>query len=476
MKDIEQDNRPKLLQLFKELAEVQANNMRLEAAIFVKEAKKQVDKKAKDFAQLIKESAINFGKRAQDLAGDLIKDYNAGKQGKENIISRYEQSLKTINEEYTSQFGDTLIEKQFCEEQEMECTRKIALLKHKRREMKKTKMHREDVAHARDIKRQLKKAAKEGDFDYAQKLFDQYREIQERSPVTIISREIEEAEQSRKAWKKRIGIINKALKDCKEGRNAEIIDAVAEKSVDLVYAGNTTPIRRFLGSVLNRINGLNKFKNIVLKKMEDKVNQIETERIPEVKEKIQMRKEQLQQRGKEIEDKAKERMDAGRQKATEIKDSVVEAGKNKVEQGKEQIKKVTDRGKESLNKIIQKGRDRKEQLIITMEKKIEESKEREAELQDKIEYKGRHFKKVVETEETTVEAENSEETLKVDDEQVEVLEEPIVEIEDGEEDLEVDDEQVEVVYGEDGKEIDEEKEEIEESVEDERVEDDEEER
>lgn len=397
MDNIEQDNRPKLLQMLRELTELQTNNMNLQAAIFVREARTQVEEKTKEFAQSIQESAKSFGQRAQNLARELVEEYNSGKQGKGNIIENYKKSLAEINEEFNLEMQDILYEKQFYEEQELLSARQESYLKYDRKQILKSPKYKLDMARIRKLKREIKSATNRGEYNLAETKIKELKDLEEINPMANINRLIAREQNIRKVYQNAIRLCDEKIKACKADRFEAIIGATADKNTELINVNNTTPIKRFLGSILNTINGANRFKNIILDRMQNNINITMTEYIPAIKEKIQNRRKEASEKRKELQEKARESFETGietsKETLTGIRDNALEAGRAAVERGRENIDNLANLGRESVKSIIRRKHEIKLDILDRMQEYIENSREKEAGLQDRYEYHGKHFKK-----------------------------------------------------------------------------------
>lgn len=394
MEKIEEDKKAKLIQLLKELAEIQANNMKLQVAIFVREAKNQVNMKTTEFVESIQESARNFGPKARKFAETLIENYKEGNNTEaENIIDRYQKALEDINEAYSSELKGLLEKKSKLQEEEIRSIQLEAKRREDRKKLKDSREHRNDLDKIKELKSIIRRARISGETEYAEEQTSFLKKFIEERPITNVGNKIREARENRRKIRRELKECEKEIKDCRRRRDEDIKRVTSEKNREL--ASSATPIRRFLGSILNRINGVNNFKNIVLKKMEDRIDTIRTEDIPKIKENIEKRKIEISKRLQEAQNTARETVETGKEKITEAKETAVETGKTIIEKGKEGVASVTSYGKYTFNSIIQKGHDIKGMIISKIQEEIANSREKNSALaQEYDEHKPKHLRKV----------------------------------------------------------------------------------
>lgn len=381
MEDKSQDNKPRFFQVLKELAELQATNMKLQAAIFIRESKEQVDEKVADMAHVIRESAKDYGKKAEKLA----EEYAKGKQGKEDVISRYRECLEQINEEYSETMMDIFEKKQELEEDEITLDNHEYALKQRKKEIAKSPEYKEHKKQEKLLVKDIKKATSDGRLEEATQMIEELSELQRNDSLARVNSTLEKIKETRDIIEEELKECNAQIKECKRDRVNAIKEATSDKNIELQNIDKASIARRLLGGILNRINGVNRFKNIVIKSIGGKVDKLAQEVLPVIKENAEKKREEASERFQDVRTRIVERAQAGIETITEVKDFVGDKAKD-----------VADRGRSTFSNIIQRGREAKERMITTMQKRVEDKKEKVAELQEQYEeetYHGAHFKK-----------------------------------------------------------------------------------
>lgn len=364
MNEKEQENKPKLIQMLMELAELQAVNMKLQAAIFLREARNQVDEKVSNAVQSMQESAKAYGRKAEKLA----QEYAEGKQGKEDVISRYEECLEDINEEYADELKQIFEEQQELQEYDMDLANKEYELKQDKKAVAKSPEYKEFRTKIENLKKEAKQALNSGRFEVAEQKSAELRELEENNPLTKINSQIESAREERRVIRDQLKECKMQIEECKNQRFEAIEEATRDKNTELENLNKTTGVRRVLGAILNRLNGANRFKNMVIDAMEGKVNEISTEVLPKVRAAVEKGTEESKKRAQNVREGITEMAEAGISTIGSVKNRAVE------------------KGKATFQNIAQRGRDAKNSIITRMQKKLETKRERTAELQ--AEYDG----------------------------------------------------------------------------------------
>ena len=358
-----QKNTPNFTQMMKELVELQTTNTKLQVAIFVRESREQINSSASNLSQNIQESAKAFGQRAQRYAQKITQKKDKNKHehnGEENITVEYKDILQQINDEFEQEMREILKDKQYYELQELRSLHNLYILKRDRKEIRKSDEHKEDIRKEKELKRDIKIAKENGDDSLVDALSYELQVLQYR-PMNNINKLIKKEKNVKAGCRNGIRACNKRIIKCRKDRLMAIIKANTDKNVQIDKTNKTTVVRRTIDSILNKVNGLNRFKNIVVAPIKQKIETIVNETIPEIKEDIQNRQIDASEKMQEI-----------REGAQQIRESV-----------SERIDNVVQGGKQTMDNIIQTGRETKEKVLATMQSTIENKQQEQVKLQEK---------------------------------------------------------------------------------------------
>lgn len=321
-----------LLKLIKELADIQASNAIITARIFAREGKEQIADKTNQMKNKVMEQAKSYGKKAEDLANT----YTNNKEEKGNILQEYQESLEDIQEEYEARMDSIVEEKVKWQDEEQATMLKEKELKEDRKQIKKTPEYAEQVKQEKALTKEIKQALDEGDLNTVATKNEELKKLKEQNPLLKCDKEIEEVQQSRQEILDVINMCDKEIEECREDRDNSIDEVTADRDNKLAVMKKQNVFQKMAGAILNKMNGVKRFKDNIVAKVEKKIENIRTETIPAIKETVSSKKQQfaenMQEKKTAILDKGRETKEQLMQKAENKLRASIEKGKQIKEQ------------------------------------------------------------------------------------------------------------------------------------------------
>ena len=415
-KKYEEASNKRVLDLLTELAQVQSDNALLMAQIFVREGRNQVKGKVDALVGEIQEQSKSFGRKAQTLA-QQYKD-NRGQKG--DILQAYEQALFEINAEYAKRMKVVMGEKQDLEVAEQETYSDEKLLRLERRRIKNSPEYLKHMEEEKRLSSEIKKAFAHGELDVVTQKTEELKSLRAQNPLTKIEAQIGEVQTRRDEIGVLLGECEEGIEACRHERFEKIEEIKLDKNNQLAVIPKQNLVQKIFGNLLNRVNGLSKFKNGVEANIKGKIETI-NEYLPVVQKSVQEKceqfvgemqnkREQLQEKATDTRDaileKAKGAKDTVVEKATDIRYNIVEAAKGardkavsttrgvkdkvvtttnmaqaNIRQGVQNIKATIEaRANQTYNSIINRGRQAKASIKTRLQQAIDASNEKNTQL------------------------------------------------------------------------------------------------
>lgn len=297
MKENVVEYRPRLMQMLEELDIIKSDNLRLQDAIFKRESRRTIKDSTTEVSRSLKESARSYGAKAERLADSILGEYSDGKANEDNIILKLESDLKKVNEEYDLIIDLILEDKKQFEKAEDDYAYKqweITDIMHGSRKNKYVMMLRQ---HQMKLKRDIILATAQGKTNKAHKCIKELKELEEGYQILRIKDDIKEVEETRKEYQKAIKYCDEMVKKYHRRRKNEI------KRLKEVAKGQEDPkevVRRTVGSIINKLDGVNQFKNNVLATMRSRIDDFMAQNGNAIREEVGNGKKQLKARKKHL--------------------------------------------------------------------------------------------------------------------------------------------------------------------------------
>lgn len=322
----------------KELAVIRAQNALLIAKIFAREGKSKVADKATEMKDQVVEKAKIYGKKAQDMA----ENYNSNKAEKGNILQEYQEVLAEIEREYEDRMDAILEERSEWEEEEEITMLQEMDMRDNRKQIQKSPEYLQQMKQEKALKKEIKQALEQGDLDTVTAKNEELKALTEQNPLLKCDKEIAEIQQRREKIQQVIDMCNEEIEKCEEDRDHSIEEVTEDRDNQLAVVKSNV-FQKVAGFIINKVIGLNRFKNKVVDKIKETVKYIKTEKLPPIKKFISGKKEQF--------------LETMRNK----KEQLLINGRETLEKKREKKEQLMQKAEDKLRDSVEKGREKKDQ-------------------------------------------------------------------------------------------------------------------
>lgn len=294
-----------IFDLLKELADIQFNRAKVEAALFVKKGTKLVSSKVNDVRECILESAEEYHQRIEFIEGTkTIKNATEA-----NILRNYELSLNVAKREYEAMRSGIAREKG-----NLETIENTAIM----RQAKYGKLLEEEKKKPEFVKREeLKKQAKEaidnGDDDKAASLIDEIRVLNKSLKVGEYEKEYNEnllirkrVEEQRAKWDKILDGLQEEERTAIEimtGKKENLLKKTDEKYLAVI--GKQNWFKKVIGRIANAFVASKRYADNVTDVLNRKVENLGEKLVPGVVRAVGEKRAELEKRHEELDKKLK---------------------------------------------------------------------------------------------------------------------------------------------------------------------------
>lgn len=344
MEENNNESQKKLIDLLKELAAIQADNMKLSFAIKARETRDIIDDKIQSVKDTINERAKAYGARARKLA----EDYVAGENGAE-LIQNLEETMIELKNRYTEMLLGISDEIANLETEEYELTLQIYELKEEiaRKKMMIGVLTAENsklIQKRENIMKEFQEAKLTHDNEKLSRVSEEFRHTigpykKYREQKAQLQQEISINEEMVENMEKILEQIRRGIDNKENDYNAKKIEWYLSKrnlQEQIDNAQSMIPqqnkFQKFVGSILMKINGTKKFSRDVIDKVKEETLRITTEEIPrianETKDIATKPIKQIISKARDtkyaIIDKVQKRLDAKKQRHIELSQTRIE--------------------------------------------------------------------------------------------------------------------------------------------------------
>ena len=389
--------------LLRELADIQFNRAKVEAATFTKKGKKLVSSKVNDMRECILESADEYNQKIEFVEGTkTIKN-----EIEANILRNYELSLSTAKREFEAMHNGIAKEKG-----NLEIIENTAIMRQdyygKLLEEEKKKP---EYIRGEQLKKQIKDALDNGeDIEKVKVLVEELEITSKAHKVKEYEKEYNEnlltrkrVEEQRIKWDKILdGLQDEERKaiEIVTGKKEELLKASNEKYLTVI-AQNQSWLKRAFGKLANIFMANKRYSDNVTKVLSDKVENLSEKIIPDLNEHTKKKAEELRENHEKLIknfelDEKKYIEDNSQNKLA--KDTSGRSAKmydiTREEESKKNIRGTRSKAKEKAEKQKKFNEDNKETVL----EKPQEQKKQEEKQEEKIEQTKVEPKEVQKTE------------------------------------------------------------------------------
>ena len=297
-----------IFDLLKELADIQFNRAKVEAALFVKKGIKLISGKVSDMRDCILENAEEYHQKIEFIEGTkTIKNAIEA-----NILRNYELSLNTAKREYEAMRNGIAKEKG-----NLETIENTAIMRQaKYGKLLEEEKKKPEFAKREELKKQAKEAIDNGDDDKAASLIEEIRVLNKSLKVKEYEKEYNEnllirkrVEEQRKKWDK--------ILDGLQGEERTAIEIITGKKENLLkksdekylaVVGKQNWFKKVIGRIANAFVASKRYADNVTDVLNKKVENISEKLVPGVVKTVEEKREELKKRHEELDKKLKDEL------------------------------------------------------------------------------------------------------------------------------------------------------------------------
>ena len=405
----------KFTQMLKELAETQTTLAKIDAQLAITKGKDQI-------GGVINKTKDNLEQKAKALGAnmkEIEEKYVSSRDEKKKILKQYKESLEKVNQKYDGLLQDILEQISKAQEKEQK-----AMFAQKRKQRRLNISKKDFEKESQKLRNEIIKATKENNIDLVKQKINELDELGATHESTKLGQEYAGLQTEREELRKAIEGYEQEYEDKLNEREQKIKDLTDEKENNkLTVVQKQNIFQKLVGAVFSRFNGTKKFAKTSIEPLMQKIDSIEKNELPKIKESIDNKREEFAQKvqsnnekiAENINKKVKEYKDRASQtmqkidtlrkdvinfavetgmsvkdaeemftkktvdyvvnakdklvdKKDEVVHGVVDTAKSVVQFGKD----VKEKGKSTYRDIIQKGQNAKMNLIDSMAKMLKE--------------------------------------------------------------------------------------------------------
>ncbi|HJJ05723.1 MAG TPA: hypothetical protein OIM45_07820 [Clostridiaceae bacterium] len=253
----EEEKNKKITELLQNLASIQAQLTILRARSAKNKLNGIVDKKVSNMRKYLEDAARKYGQNKTNI---------------QDIISDYEQALKTAQEDHERNIKKDTLAQGHYEAEEIRYTGELSRKENDRREYMKSEEYSTYKREYKNKEKEAKRAMKSGDLETAQKIIGELSKLYEESKICAYDEKIS-------ALKAKIKYNRDKIDECKA--NIDGADKVFESKVEnvednkekrLAEIEKQSAINKLFGFIYSKIGGKKKFTERVINPVKEKIS------------------------------------------------------------------------------------------------------------------------------------------------------------------------------------------------------------
>ena len=228
----------------------------------------------------VKDAADGKVSEIKGYLEDQAKMYRQNKEKITPINNAYKEQINDIDKNFEDKMKDLEEQRQKLESEKMKKIAKMVELKNEVNEQKKTKEYKRWKEMYDIYKKDLDKAEKTGDKEKYEEKVENLKAIYKDCPINDKLKELQQAKKELNVYDKSLKEKENEQKDLKKDAKDAIEKAMGEKTTALSKVEKQSFIKKFIGSLINKISGTRKFAKDVMKPMEKNLSKLINETIP----------------------------------------------------------------------------------------------------------------------------------------------------------------------------------------------------
>lgn len=344
MEENNNESQKKLMDLLKELAAIQADNMKLSFAIKVRETRDIVEDRIQGVKDTIMEKSRAYGAKARKLAADYVE----GARGAE-VVQNLEETMIEVKDRYMEMLLGMSDEIADLETEEHELILQIHELQSdiasKRMRIETLTVENAKLIKRREeIKKEFQEAKENNDNEKLSRISEEFRHTigpyrKYREQKAQLYQDISTSKEMIENMESILEQIRKVMQNKKNEFKYKKVEYYLSKrnlQAQIDNAQSMIPqqnkLQKFVGAMLMKVNGTKKFSRDVIDKVKEETVRITTEEIPrianETKDTAVKPIKQIISKARDkkyaIIDKVQKRLDAKKQKNIELSQTRIE--------------------------------------------------------------------------------------------------------------------------------------------------------
>ena len=350
-------------ELLKQLADLEFNNKKVQAIIFAKRGSRLVANKVNDMKECIEEKANEYGRKIE-----YVQDTSKLKSAIEaNILRNYTLSLERVNKEFDSKYKGILEEIMKLENMDTN----ITMLQDHNARMRDEEKAKPEYAEEQKLKEEAKSALEDGDYNKLEEINKRLKEISKINKGTELDKKAKNFRADRAKIAEAIKQCYKELENC-EAERRTAMELIAGKKENLLQTADKKYLlvlekqgflQKAWGMLMNKINGSKRYTENVTNVLTEKVETIENNAIPNLRNKLQKEVAEIQAKVQKTVENVKDVGEGIAGKANEV----IDKGK---ETGEKVVSTVVDTSKRTYNGMISSYRSTRMWTISKLEERI----------------------------------------------------------------------------------------------------------
>lgn len=275
----------KLLESFIKLISIQAAKKKVDVAIFLKEGKEMIGLSVRRAVAIIKSKAIIYGARARECA----ENYVSAKEGKKSIMTEYKEELDEVHALFKEESDKIFDYREKIQADLQKLNADKSALIAERNEIAHSEDYKAYVERKKNVIAEIEQALEEENKKRIDEILSEFKAIIEDNPLSEIKAKIQNQNKAIGYANGKLQKCEQQLNECQTRRNNEINNLNIAKNEEISSLVKQNVFQKLVGSFINKLNGVNKFKNNVISKIQASIVDMKEKKYKELQEQVNTR-------------------------------------------------------------------------------------------------------------------------------------------------------------------------------------------
>lgn len=322
----------KLLQLLKELTEVQMVLAKVNTQLVIRSGKEQIEHFASTTTSNLKKHANNFGIK--------LSKYRENYLNEKDIISEYSDALAEINSSY-----DTLFQEVLEQQTQLELEEQDNIFKQNKYRKESNGIKAEISRQQEIIKAKIIQATRSGDLLLAEQELANLKSLSKISVPEQLEDKITKLQAERTKLRELIESCQNQYDAYLAEKEATIAELTEGKNNKLATIPKQNIIQKLAGSLFNKFNGAKKFTRTAIQPLKDNLKSIKENELPVIKQSIHEKMTQFSNK-----------MQNARNEVFDVVTNMEHGAKDAVSKGSKAVKNFSDERAADFTFVIKSGK------------------------------------------------------------------------------------------------------------------------